>query len=304
MKIKFCFIFSVLLIGCLPVFLYGEAPPAIKAKHLFDITADFRYPSDLAIGPKGRIHILDGTNNRVVIYSPDNKNISTFKINNNQTGKGDPLGIDVDNNGRIYIADSGSHCIRIFTPDGKALNTFKLKTADTDATDIVVDHNSNRCFVIDNYNHCVLVHDLAGFNLLDTWGDIGEKPGHFQYPFLAAIDSHSTLYVVDVLNTRVQAINSEGRTMAVIGKWGVNAGEFYRPKGVTIDKHDRIFISDSYLGVIQVFKRYRKFIGVLTDQKGRMLKLQTPTGIAIDDNQKLYVIEMIRNAVSVYQIME
>jgi len=304
MKIKFCLLLSVFLISSLPSFSYGEKPPAIKAKHLYDITADFCHPSDLSVGPDGRIHILDGTNNRVVIYNPVNKQISSFKINSKQNVISHPLGIDVASNGDIYIADSGNHCIRIFTPEGKVKNTFKLNSNNTDPTDIVTDLNLNRCYVIDNDNHRILVYDLKNFNLIDTWGESGEKPGEFQYPFLAAKDSTSTLYVVDVLNTRVQAINPEGRTMATLGKWGVNAGQFYRPKGVTIDKKDQIYVSDSYLGVIQVFKRYRKFLGVLTDESGNLLKLKTPTGIGIDKTQKLYIVEMIRNCVSVYQIIE
>ena len=118
------------------------------------------------------------------------------------------------------------------------------------------------------------------------------------------MDKYSTLYVVDVLNTRVQAINHEGRAMAYIGKWGVDRGQLYRPKGVTIDKKDRIYVSDSYLGVIQIFKRYRKFLGVLGNKMGEMLRFKTPTGIDVDDDLRLYIVEMIQNRVSVYQILD
>jgi DNA-binding beta-propeller fold protein YncE len=206
------------------------------------------------------------------------------------------------------VADSGNHRVQAFDPLGGFLYKFNTNLNDpgrpVDPTDIAIDDSKNRCYVVDNDNHRILLYTKDGSRLLQKWGTRGEKPGEFQFPFLAALDKTSTLYVVDVLNTRVQAINEEGRTMAYIGKWGVDRGQFYRPKGVTVDKNNRIYVSDSYLGVIQVFQRYKNFIGVLGDESGKMLRFKTPSGIYVDNSLKLYVVEMLENRVAVYQILK
>ena len=291
--------------------LYGQPVemPIIASRLLFTIEADFLHPSDVAIGREGRIYVLDGVNNRVVIFTSAGKFISAFGFRGRgKGGMSSPLGMDIDKDGSVYVADSGNRLIQVFGPLGDFRFEFPINVQESqrpaDPVDVVLDESKDRCYVIDNDNHRILVYSKDGSSLLKTWGGSGEKPGEFQFPFLAALDNQSTLYVVDVLNTRVQAINEEGRAMAYIGKWGVDRGQFYRPKGVTVDKKDRIYVSDSYLGVVQVFERFRKFLGVLGNDEKKMLKFSTPVGITIDDDLRLYVVEMQFNRVSVYQVME
>jgi len=302
------FVFVTLVAGST---LYGQPKevPIIASRHLFDLEAQFLHPSDVAIGLEGRIYVLDGVNNRVVIFTSAGKFVSTFGVQGKgKGGLNSPLGMDIDNDGSVYVADSGNRLIQVFAPTGAFRLQFPVTVQESarpaDPVDVVLDEAKDRCYVIDNDNHRVLVYNRNGSNLLKLWGGSGEKPGEFQFPFLAALDNRSTLYVVDVLNTRVQAISDEGRTMAFIGKWGVDRGQFYRPKGVAVDKKDRIYVSDSYLGVVQVFERFRKFLGVVGNRDKQMIKFATPVGITVDDDLRLYVVEMMLNRVSVYQVME
>ena len=291
--------------------LYAQpgAVPTISARHLFDIKSDFLHPSDVAVSSQGSIYVLDGVNNRVVIFTATGKFVSAFGVRGQgKGGLNSPLGMDIDKNGSVYVADSGNRRVQVFSPLGDFKFEFPITVPESprlpDPVDVVLDESQDRCYVIDNDNHRVLVYSRDGSNLLKIWGGSGEKPGEFQFPFLAALDNQSTLYVVDVLNTRVQAISDQGRAMAYIGKGGVDRGQFYRPKGVTVDKKDRIYVSDSYLGVIQVFERFRKFLGVLGNDEKQMLKFTTPAGICIDDDLRLYVVEMLLNRVSVYQVVD
>ncbi len=291
--------------------LYGQTGevPIIAARHLFDVEAGFLHPSDVAIGPEGRIYVLDGVNNRVVICTSAGKFIASFGVRGKgKGGLNSPLGLDIDKDGSVYVADSGNRLVQVFGPLGDFKFEFPIAVPDSqrspDPVDVVLDESKDRCYVIDNDNHRILVYSRDGSRYVKSWGGSGEKPGEFQFPFLAALDNRSTLYVVDVLNTRVQALNEEGRAMAYIGKWGVDRGQFYRPKGVTVDKKDRIYVSDSYLGVVQVFERFRKFLGVLGTPEKKMLRFSTPVGLAVDDALRLYVVEMQPNRVAVYQLME
>jgi sugar lactone lactonase YvrE len=157
--------------------------------------------------------------------------------------------------------------------------------------------------VVDNDNHHILAYDLSTFKLINTYGSPGTGKRMFRFPFLIALDSENYLYIVDVINTRVQILNPDGLYVTSIGGWGVEKGEFFRPKGVAIDKNNRVYVGDSYTGVIQVFESSGEFYGALGDPvSGGVKKFRTPMGLFVDHNNRLYVVETLANKVSVYQL--
>jgi DNA-binding beta-propeller fold protein YncE len=174
----------------------------------------------------------------------------------------------------------------------------------SDPTDVVVDSVASRCFVVDNDNHWILTYDLSKGKPLEVTGTMGMEKNEFRFPFLLDIDGDGNLYITEVINTRVQVLNTEGDYITTIGGWGVEKGEFYRPKGVAVDAKNRVFVSDSYLEVIQVFNRDGTFLAILGDEKGAIAKFETPTGIFIDDQSRLYVVEMLANRVVVLQLQD
>ena len=166
-----------------------------------------------------------------------------------------------------------------------------------------MDSTRNRCYVVDNDNHHILVYDLATFKLINTYGTIGTEQREFRYPFLMTLGKEQNLYIVDVINTRVQVLNPEGLYVTDIGAWGVEKGEFFRPKGVTVDAQNRVYVSDSHMGVIQVFESTGEFYSAVGDPEYKKVrKFKTPIGIFIDDRNRLYVVEMFAQKVSVYLI--
>ena len=279
----------------------------INVKHLFDLTANFDAPSDVSVSKDGRIYVVDGVNHKIRIFNRNGKYLSSFGKKGSENGEFRfPLGIDIDNSGKVYIADSGNHRLQIFSPDGKFIAKINIPSNNeqpADPTDAAVDDSRNRCYVVDNDNHHILVYDLSHRKLIDTYGSPGSGKLAFRYPFLIALDKEEYLYIVDVINTRVQVLNPEGLFVAFIGGWGVEKGEFFRPKGVAIDRNNRVFVSDSYLGIIQIFDSNGEFFAVVGDPAKRApKKFKTPMGLFIDNNNRLYVVEMLANRVSVYHI--
>ncbi|GBE05438.1 NHL repeat protein [bacterium BMS3Abin10] len=195
--------------------------------------------------------------------------------------------------------------MQIFSPRGNYISQIKLPKdlARADPTDVAVDEARNRCYVVDNENHYILVYDLATHHLLNTYGSPGMEKREFRYPFLMTLDEEDYLYIVDVINTRIQVLNPEGLFVTYIGGWGVEKGQFFRPKGIAIDKKGRVYVSDSYMGVIQVFNKEGDFISAVGDpKKGAVRKFTSPVGIFIDNSNRLYVVEMFGEKVSVYSI--
>lgn len=138
-----------------------------------------------------------------------------------------------------------------------------------------------------------------------TIGSPGDEKFEFRYPFLLSLFRDKYLYIVDVINTRVQVISSEGKFVAFLGGWGVEKGEFFRPKGVTVDADGRAYVSDSYMGVIQIFDNTGFFRSVIGDaQTGKVKKFKTPVGLFVDRDERLYVVEMFGEKVGVYSMTQ
>ncbi len=279
----------------------------IPVNLLFEITNELSEPSDVTVSKEGLIYIVDGVNNKIRIYDKKGKGLSAF--GEGGSGRGEfkfPLGIDIDNSGKVYVADSGNHRIQIFNSLGKFIAEIPLtggKIKTPDPTDVAVDETRNRIYVVDNDNHKIRVYNLLNYKLEKSFGAPGTRELKFRYPFLMALDKDQYLYIVDVINTRVQVLNPDGLFVTFIGGWGVKKGQFFRPKGVALDKGDRVYVSDSYMGVIQVFDTTGELLGVISDTTDdKVKKFKTPTGLYVDNYDRLYVVEMLAQKVSVFRI--
>ena len=298
------FIYLVLSVLC-PNHALGIRLTGIQ--HLFDIQNNFQQPSDVSVSKDGLIYVVDGVNNKIQTF--DHMGRFLFSFGGKGSSRGNfqfPLGIDVDTHGRVYVADSGNHRVQIFNSTGGFLSEISIPShneINADPTDVAVDEMGNRMYVVDNDNHYVLVYDLSSHVLIETLGMPGTEKREFRYPFLMTLDKSNYLYIVDVVNTRVQVLSADGKFVSFIGGWGVEKGEFFRPKGVAVAGRDRVYVSDSYMGVIQTFKLNGEFHSVLGDAAEKKLKkFKTPTGIFVDNNNRLYVVEMFAERVSVFAI--
>ncbi len=292
---------------------------AVKiVKYLFEIkggpNSPFNQPTDLAIGREGRIYVLDGVNARIQVFDSQGKYL--FKFGAFGSGKGElnmPVGLDVDRQGKVYVADSRNHRLQIFDPDGNYLKTVKLPNEGVEQAPDPVDvlivspyDEPETIFITDNDNHRVLVYDKESLELLYQFGSRGfeDEGGSFRYPFSLAADSaNENIFVVDVLNTRVQMLNRQGKYIRKIGGWGIREGTFFRPKGVAVDADDNIYVTDSYMGVIQLFKPDGSYKSVIGKRKNEESKFKTPIRIYIDHNQRLFVVEELAHRVSVYSLL-
>jgi len=252
-------------------------------------------PSDIAIGPRGRIYLVDGVNNRIVVTDAAGRQQFTF----GHGGSGDgalqhPMGIDISKKGRVFIADTGNHRIQVFDLRGRFLTMFPVKTAPGEKpaapVDVLAMERKNYLYIADRDNHKIKVHDQEGAFVFE-WGGFGETQGRFRYPGIMAANQYNQIFVVDVLNTRVQVFDPDGGFLTVIGTWGVSPGQLFRPKGVAIDKDDRVFISDSFMGCIQAFTDLGGFLGVVCAD-GAKMEFTTPVGLAFDAQNRLLVVEM------------
>jgi DNA-binding beta-propeller fold protein YncE len=264
-------------------------------------------PSDIAVGPQGRIYLVDGVNNRIVVTNADGTQQFTF--GRSGAGAGElqhPMGIDISKKGQVFVADTGNHRIQVFDPQGRFLHMFPVKTAPGEKpaapVDVLALDRNSYLYVADKDNHKIKVHKQEGAFVFE-WGGFGEVRGRFRYPGILAADQYNQVYVVDVLNTRIQQFDPDGHFITEISTWGVSPGQLFRPKGVAIDKADRVFVTDSFMGCIQVFTDVGGFLGVLCTS-GTKRNFTTPVGVAFDAENRLLVVEMRANRIRILKVFE
>jgi DNA-binding beta-propeller fold protein YncE len=258
----------------------------------------FKMPTDAAVGPDGDLYVLDGVNDRVVVYDMQGNYRFQFGSHGNAAGQFIfPVGIATGPDGKVYIADSGNHRVQIFTAGGKPLESIVLPTFESsdmspDPTDVALDAPRSRLYIADNDNHRLAIYNLASQSFEEPLGSAGLGQRQFRFPFLIDTTADGYVLVVEPINTRVQVINPSGKFVSFVGAWGVKPGQLFRPKGVAcMDNH--VYVSDSVLGRIQVFELQGTFLGTLTDSQGVPVQFVTPTGVAVDRKNKiLYVVEL------------
>ena len=131
------------------------------------------------------------------------------------------------------------------------------------------------------------------------WGSKGSENGEFNRPEKVAIDTEGNVYVVDVLNNRIQVFDSSGN---FITKWGEiegdKDGQFHWPSGVAVDSKNNVFVSDCSNDRIQAFDSLGNFItkwGNKYSQDNvefygpRGEQLDRPLGIAVDGKGNVFV---------------
>ncbi len=258
------------------------------------LKANLNQPSDIAIGENGRAWVLDGVNNRVVVFSVQGEKLFSF----GDTGKGKlllPMGIAV-NSTRVYIADSGNHRIVAFDHEGKYIRTIMLND-NPSPEPVALWVDDYELLWSDRRHHRVCRYNLKNNRTSHCWGKRGEAKGNFQFPLQIAVDADDYVHIVDVLNARIQQFHYSGRYVFSISRFGLEPGEVYRPNGVTFSQDKRMFVTDSYRGTVSIFSD-GQFQQLLDDFNGNPLHFNTPVGIRAW-NDKLFIVESGANRVSI-----
>tara|TARA_B110000090_G_scaffold41666_1_gene46530 strand:- start:353 stop:3088 length:2736 start_codon:yes stop_codon:yes gene_type:complete len=188
-------------------------------------SAQFNYPSGVAVDASGNVYVADKSNHRIRKITSAGV-VTTFagsgsSGNANGTGTAatfsNPTGLAIDANDNIYVTDYSNHSIRKITSSS-------------------------------------VVTTLAGpVGSTGTWGTTNGTgtSARFNYPYHVVIDSDENLYVSDFNNHKIRKITSSGvvTTYAGSGTAGSangigTAATFDNPRGLAIDASDNIYVAD------------------------------------------------------------
>jgi DNA-binding beta-propeller fold protein YncE len=215
-----------------------------------------------------------------------------------------PVALGIDASGRLLVGNRRAGTVERIDVNGRRLSTIaiprRLGEQPPDPTDVLPAADGQSLLVVDNDNHCVKEISASG-EMTVRYGQRGSGPGEMRYPATAARDGDGRLWVVDVLNARVDVFERDGRSAGSIGSRGVTVGKFYRPKGIAVDPRGRVHVTDSLTGVVQTFDRGGQVVGAWGDTRGQLHRLRSPTTILADGAGRYYVVETLANHVSVWR---
>ncbi|MEK6373548.1 MAG: hypothetical protein AABO58_12720 [Acidobacteriota bacterium] len=149
-------------------------------------------PRDVAVGPGGKVYLLDSGNKRVLTAT--GFSATSWTVLRTDPLLGNAYGLDVAPDGRLYIADTDNHqVIRYEAAGGRTVfGRFGTGAREFRAPrDVAVDVNS-RMYVVDTHNHRLQILDVNGQHLFS----LGRAPGMGAIQKVA-IGSDRHVYIAD-----------------------------------------------------------------------------------------------------------
>lgn len=238
-------------------------------------SAEFNYPSGVAVGGVGNVFVADKDNNKIRKISPEGI-VSTYAGSGLQGATdglftsakfNSPLDVALDAEGNLYVADTGNHKIRRITPTGTVSTLAGSGSpGSADGTGTAASFNSpngvavdsaNNIYVADTGNNKIRkVTPLGVVSTIAGSGTSGSANGpalsaQFYQPGDIAIDASGTIFVADTGNNSIRKImGGSVSTVAGTGTVGSDDGlaleaTFACPVGVEVDSSGFLYIADS-----------------------------------------------------------
>jgi ABC-type Fe3+ transport system permease subunit/DNA-binding beta-propeller fold protein YncE len=215
-------------------------------------------PVGLTVGPDGNLYVPDTHYHRVIVYSPDGKELRQWGRFGNEPGQFIyPTDIAFDARGNVFVSEYGDNDrIQVFDPAGKFLYQFGHFGSGLGEFNrpqsIVIDGDT--LYAADACNHRIAVFKIDG-TFVRNFGKIGSNLGELRFPYGLDIDSQGRLVVCEFGNNRVQLLDKEtGAGLATWGMAGRNPGELAYPWAVAIDRRGRVVTVDAGNNRVQVFE--------------------------------------------------
>ncbi len=195
----------------------------------------------------GRVAVADTHYNRVVIFTPDGQDHTTFGTLGREPGQFVyPIKVVEDNQGFLYVLEyGGNDRVQKFTAEGKfvkAFGGFDTTPGNFQRPSGMVWHDG-QLFITDAGNNRVQVFtDDGEFVRVLTNGD---QPLALDLPYDLALGPDGLLYIVEYGAGRVTVVKPSGELVARWGSAGGGEEQLATPWGIAVDQQNRVWIADT-----------------------------------------------------------
>lgn len=204
-------------------------------------------PVRIAVGPDGQFLVSDHKARKIWILHRE-----SLAVVRSIDVDGKPLGVAFAE-GRIYVGNETLGAVEVYTPSGKRKAVMGLgEERAGKPTDIAVDSEGRRLYVVDSRAKCVKVCHLDG-EFLFTIPAVYPNASVLADPTGIAVDAaRGELLVSDFgdgsysARPRIQIFKLDGTHAGQIsGKSGMLGARFSRPQGLAVDPLGRVVMTDS-----------------------------------------------------------
>lgn len=213
-----------------------------------------------------------------------------------------PVGVATDADDNIYVSDSVRARIFVFNKKGKLLQTLgdsRHGATFLRPTGLAIDPARRLLYLTDTLLHQVLVVGLDG-TLIKAIGRRGRGPAEFNYPTALTL-AGGTLYVVDAMNFRIQALTPDGDFLSSFGGLGNRSGNLNRPKGIAVDSDGNLYVVDALFETVQVFDPAGRLLYYFGSSGKGPGQFALPAGIYIDPRNRIFIADSHNRRVQVFR---
>jgi sugar lactone lactonase YvrE len=253
----------------------------------------------MAVGPDGRIYVLDSGNHRVQVFDELGQVQSSWGASGTEPGLfNEPWGIAVDES-HVYVADTWNHRIQKFSLDGEFVASFGMSGSATEEADglglffgprSIILTNDDQLLVTDTGNHRMQLLDKDG-NFLQQFGSFGNLLGQMNEPVGLGQGPDGSIYLADTWNSRVQQFSPD---------WPVDAweGTSINNKPYTaVDSAGRVYVTDPEGYRVLVFNPDGTYLARFGTFGTGINNFGLPNGIAIDSQDYVYIADSGNNRI-------
>ena len=243
-------------------------------------------PRAMTFSPEGELYVLDDAG-RVLVYGPDGECRRQWWMPDYDVGK--PEGVVVLADGRIAVADTHYQRVVFFNSEGDVLGMFGEQGEEEGQfiypSAIAQDGEGNLYVAEYGGNDRVQKFRLDGGFLLE-FGQPGTEPGEFQRASgVACLDE--TIFVADVVNSRVQAFSQAGEFLRVVAD-AETCGLDY-PYDVALGTDGMLYVAEFRPGRVTQFTPEGQIVGHFGSTGRGENEFWTPWGVAVDNDGRILV---------------
>lgn len=254
----------------------------------------FDRPRGVAIGPQGWVYVADAGNGRVQCFESDGTFIRSWS--DGAEPFVEPFDIAIDRAGRVYVLDAGRQAIARFSSDGEfqiELNDLGLvgprgMGLDEDGVIYVTDTGGSR----------VLKVSPEG-EVLAVLAPSGSEKGQVRQPTDVAVDQMGRVYIVDLLNARIQVLDAGGNYLT---EWPIGGANTTDSPHVDIDSKGHVLLTDSEKHRVLVFDDEGNLLGAWGDRGAAPGQFLKTLGIGAGPGDLVAVSDVYNHRVQVFSI--
>ncbi|MCK4819664.1 hypothetical protein KA005_28115, partial [bacterium] len=198
-----------------------------------------------------------------------------------------------ESRGNLYAVNEKEKSIIVIEND-KVVKT--LKVPECRPVSVAVDHEGF-LWVVDKAKKRLLKLDENGKILLSV-GSSGSKEGYFSGPTDIAISKKGIIYVADRGNKRVQAFNTDGIFLSIIGRQDTQ-GLMERPIAIALDSDDTLYVLDDDKNTVSLYSHDGRMLMEFGGKSEVRWQFDDPVSIAVTDNE-VFVLDAGVNRVKVF----